>query len=118
MPARQAKVDVLDSSGTSLGQTVTDAQGPFVFQAQVRPDHRLVVVLVNQGACHLVVLGRHRLAQGCENQHGSRKGDDFSEITKYGTFHMAEMALWVLTWCKVRFKGCFEQIKSTNSGLL
>jgi len=41
--ARQAKVDVLDSSGASLGQVITDDQGHFAFQAQLRTDHRLVV---------------------------------------------------------------------------
>jgi len=43
VPACQAKVEVFDPAGTRLGQSVTDDQGRFTFQAKVRCDHRLVV---------------------------------------------------------------------------
>jgi len=43
VPVRQAKVAVLDPAEKSLGETTTDDEGRFTFQAKSRTDHRLVV---------------------------------------------------------------------------
>jgi len=42
VPARQAKVEALDPQGQKLGDTTTDDQGAFTYEARFCCDHRLV----------------------------------------------------------------------------
>lgn len=43
VPARNVEVRVLGPSGEELGRTTTDQEGKFVFEAQLRCDHKLLV---------------------------------------------------------------------------
>jgi len=42
-PIRQAKVSIFSPAGETLGETTTDDEGKFTFEARFRTDHRLVV---------------------------------------------------------------------------
>jgi nickel transport protein len=49
-PVREAKVAILDPAGDRLGETTTDGEGKFSFEARFRCDHHLVL---DAGAGHV-----------------------------------------------------------------
>lgn len=74
-PIRQAKVTLLDPAGATLGQTTTDDEGEFTFQARSRCDHNVVVdVGAGHGAEYTLPADELPEALPARGDSGSAKG--------------------------------------------